>query len=373
MSTQETENHVTPLDSTAHFGQELEVSGHRTSLGQTLRSFGTLSWSIVGIALLAVLVSSAVSALSGILVPLVVAVILGALFSPVSSRLRQWNLSPRLATMCTMLVVLVLVVGVTAIVLVGLIQQAPEIAQQVMLGWNAVASWLREMDLPDELIVQAREALYSFAPYVGQGMLGIVSRTLLGATSLAVGAFFALFFLFFVIKDSGLFPAWFADKIGVREEAVEETYSLSQRSLLQYFRGTALTALITAPVFILPLVILRVPLIFPIFILYFFLSFIPYVGAWITGAFAIVVALGSGGATAALIVALSLLVSNGTIQNVVSSWALGSSLRLHPISVLLATIVGGTVAGVLGMILGPPLLAIYRDVRRLVRDTEASF
>ncbi|WP_313278417.1 AI-2E family transporter [Timonella senegalensis] len=347
-----------------------EHSGSRPSLPQTLQSLGALSWSALGIIILVLLAASALSALSGILVPLVVAVLLGALFTPVYSRLRQWNLSSRLATVCTMVAVLLMIAGVAAIVVVGLLGQAPEIARQFALGWNALASWLHELELPDEFIVQLRETLYSFAPHVGQGMLGVVTRTLMGATSLAIGAFFALFFLFFVIKDSALFPRWVAHQSGLEETLVENTYALSQRSLLQYFRGTALTALITAPIFILPLVILRVPLVLPIFILYFFLSFIPYVGAWLTGAFAIVVALGSGGTTAALIVALSLLISNGTIQSVVSSWALGSSLRLHPISVLLATIVGGTVAGILGMILGPPLLAIYRDARRLVRQSQ---
>ena len=84
---------------------------------------------------------------------------------------------------------------------------------------------------------------------------------------------------------------------------------------------------------------------------------IPFLGAWITGAFAVLIALGTGGPSAALIIGITFIISNGTIQSAVNSWALGSSLRLHPVAVLLATMIGGTVAGLLGMVIGAPVLA----------------
>ena len=84
-------------------------------------------------------------------------------------------------------------------------------------------------------------------------------------------------------------------------------------------------------------------------------------------AFVILIAFGSGGTTAAAIMAVTFLISNGTIQSIVSSWALGSSLRIHPVMVLLATLVGGTVAGLIGMILGAPLAAAVSKSVRVVR------
>ncbi|MDI9627973.1 MAG: AI-2E family transporter [Acidobacteriota bacterium] len=118
--------------------------------------------------------------------------------------------------------------------------------------------------------------------------------------------------------------------------------------------------------------VLQIPLAVPIFILYFFTSFIPFVGAWIAGAFAVLIAFGSGGVPAAVIIAVTILVSNGGIQSAVGSWALGTSLKMHPISVLLATIVGGTVAGIIGMVLGAPLLAaVIRSVEVLTHHRVA--
>lgn len=169
--------------------------------------------------------------------------------------------------------------------------------------------------------------------------------------------FFALFFLFFALRDADRFPHFLARLTHFDAAEVDEVISLSRSAIRGYFRGTAITAILTAPIFMIPLLILGVPLAVPIFVLYFLLSFIPFLGAWITGAFVVLVALGSNGPTAALILATTFVISNGSIQSAVSSWALGSSLDLHPMAVLLATMIGGTVAGLLGMVLGAPVLA----------------
>ena len=46
---------------------------------------------------------------------------------------------------------------------------------------------------------------------------------------------------------------------------------------------------------------------------------------------------------------------------------LGSSLSLHPLTILLATAFGGIVAGMIGLILAAPVLAIGLDLSRELR------
>ncbi len=318
---------------------------------------GSTAWSALGIILLAVVIAAAVGALSGILVPLVVAAILGVVLEPWVSWLERRKVPSALAALVGLVSAVLVAVALVWLLVVGFIQQLPEITRQLMAGWNAFVAWGRGLDLDAVLLEQIREAVSGYAPRVGQGILGLVVSTLSGGVSMVMGTFFSLFFLFFVLKDFRRFGEWLSRTTGADLALVEEVKALSQTAVRGYFRGTAITAIITAPIFLLPLFLLRVPLILPIAILYFFLSFIPYVGAWITGAFAILTAFGAVGPTGALIVGISLLVSNGTIQSAVGSWALGSSLSLHPVIVLLATIVGGTIAGLLGMVLGPPVTA----------------
>ncbi|MBM7368482.1 AI-2E family transporter [Gordonia hydrophobica] len=329
----------------------------RRTAADLLHRLGTASWSLIGIVVLALVAAAAVGAISGILVPLVVAVIIGIVLEPLSEMLQRRGVPAVLATVACLAVLLVVAAGTVTIVVVGFIDQWPEILRQINAGWGVLVGWLNDHGSDTAWLEHVRTAVEQHAPEVGQGVLGAVTSTVYGAVALVMGVFFSVFFLFFVLRDGLRFPDWFASTTSIRADEVHEVVDQCRQSLRGYFRGTAVTALVTAPIFVIPLLILEVPLVIPIFVLYFFLSFIPFLGAWITGVFAVLIAFGSGGTTAAIIIGVTFVISNGTIQSVVSSWALGSSLRIHPVTVLLATMVGGTVAGLLGMVLGAPVTA----------------
>ncbi len=337
-----------------------------------LRHWGLASWSALGIIALTVVIAVALGAVSGIVIPLVIAVILGTVLEPLVELLERRGVPATLATVVALLVAVAVGGGLVALVVWGFLQQVPEISRQLAFGWASLVEWGRSLDLDVAWFEYVRTTFQQYAPQLGQGLLGALSSTFSGVVSFTIGTFFAVFFLFFVLRDARAFPAWLARSTRLDATLVDDVATIAKQSLRGYFRGIAITAVITAPIFMVPLLLLGVPLAVPIFVLYFFTSFIPFIGAWLTGAFAVLIAFGSGGAAAALIVALSLLVSNGTIQNAVSSWALGSALKIHPVVVLLATIIGGTVAGLIGMVLGAPLVAALVRSVRAVREHGAS-
>lgn len=344
------------------------TDGSGSERSGALHRAGETSWAAIGIIILASLIATGVGALSGILVPLTVAGILGIVLEPFVARLERHRVPAALAAVIGLLTT-ILVFGVLVyLVVAGFMQQLPEISRQLLAGWDGMVQWARELDLDVTLIDRLREMVYSYGPVVGQGVVGAIAGTITGGISFIMGLLFSLFFLFFVLRDFRLFGAWISRTTGANPELVRMIKDISRESIQGYFRGTALSALITAPIFLLPLILLRVPLVIPIAILYFFFSFIPFLGPWITGAFAVLIAFGATGPMGALIVAVSLMLSNGTIQNVVNSWALGTSLSLHPTMVLLSTIAGGVIAGLLGMVLGPPVAAVIRKSVLAIRE-----
>lgn len=343
-----------------------------SALYARVKSLGVLAWSALGVIALVVVIFLGVSAVSGILIPLAIAVILGVVLEPLVEFLERRGLPNSLATVVTLLIALGVAAGTVVIVIRGFVDQWPEIYRQLIDGWNDFAAWAQTLDIDDAWLDRARAGVEDLAPAVGSGVLGAVSSTVYGAISLVMGIFFGAFFLFFVLRDGRRFAAWLAPTLHLDLGTVNEVTAISRQSIRGYFRGTAVTAILTAPIFMIPLLLLGVPLAIPIFILYFFLSFVPFLGAWIAGAFVVLIAFGSGGTTAAAIMAVTFLISNGTVQSAVSSWALGSSLRLHPVSVLLATIIGGTVAGLLGMVLGAPVLAAVVKSVEAVRRRRAA-
>lgn len=321
---------------------------------------------VVGVA------AAALSAVSGILVPLVVAAILGIVLEPVVEALKLRRVPAAAAVAITLVLAVAVAACTAAIVVVGFLRQWPQIHRQLLAGWNSLVAWGAGLDVDPRWLEHVRSTLEGHAAQLGQGLLGAVSSTFYGALSLVLGTFFAMFFLFFTLRDATRFQVWLARRAPRRASEIDEIVALSRDSVRGYFKGTAITAVLTAPIFMVPLLLLGVPLAIPILILYFVLSFIPFVGAWITGAFVVLIAFGSGGPTAALIMGITFVASNGAIQSAVSSWALGSSLQLHPVAVLLATMIGGTAAGLLGMVLGAPVLAAIVKSAEAVRRLRAA-
>ena len=75
-------------------------------------------------------------------------------------------------------------------------------------------------------------------------------------------------------------------------------------------------------------------------------------------------ALGEGGIGLALIVLAITLAVNLLLENLLEPVLLGGSLDMHPLLILLATSLGGIIAGMIGLILAAPALAIALDIKR---------
>jgi predicted PurR-regulated permease PerM len=120
--------------------------------------------------------------------------------------------------------------------------------------------------------------------------------------------------------------------------------------------------------------ILDVPLAGTIAVVTLVTAYIPFIGAVVAGAFAVLLALGSQGTTTALIMLVIVILANGMLQNIVSPVAMGATLRMNPLLILVVTISAGAFFGTVGMILAAPLTSaaihISADLRR-VRDASA--
>ena len=102
-------------------------------------------------------------------------------------------------------------------------------------------------------------------------------------------------------------------------------------------------------------------------------AYVPYVGAFVAGAFAVLIALGAKGTTVALIMLVVVILANGLLQNIVQPFAMGSALDLHPLAVLVLTIGAGCVFGMLGLVLAAPLAsAVVHIMRDLARARAAA-
>ena len=103
--------------------------------------------------------------------------------------------------------------------------------------------------------------------------------------------------------------------------------------------------------------LLDVPLAGTIAVVTFVTAYIPFIGAVISGAFAVVLALGANGTSTAAIMLVIVLLANGLLQNIVQPIAMGATLKMNPLLILFVTISAGAFFGTAGLILAAPLTA----------------
>jgi predicted PurR-regulated permease PerM len=103
---------------------------------------------------------------------------------------------------------------------------------------------------------------------------------------------------------------------------------------------------------------LGLPLVIPISVLVFLGSFIPVVGAVVTGALAVFVALiYNGWVTAVIMLGIVLLVQQ-IEGHVLQPLIMGTAVKVHPLAVVLAVAAGSLLAGIPGALFAVPLVAV---------------
>jgi putative heme transporter len=144
------------------------------------------------------------------------------------------------------------------------------------------------------------------------------------------------------------------------------------QSLRGYFVGVTFVAAFNAVVVGVGALILDVPLAGTIALITFVAAYVPYLGAWGAGAFAVLVALGGAGTDAAVAMVVIQLLANGLLQQLVQPIAFGAALGIHPLAVLVVTIAGGALFGAVGLILAAPLTSAATRIAGDVRAHDAA-
>ena len=335
-----------------------------------LRRWGTRSWLILGVLGMLAAGVWVLAQVSGFVVPLIIAAVLGALFVPVV----QWLADRGVPTWGGALAVLLFLAGVVLgsiwLVLAGIVGQYPTIADQVTAGLGTLDTWLEERGVDvgsgDTLVDQLQAGAGDALGGLGSVLPGVFS----GTVSLAIGVAMGAFLVYYVLVDWHSLTAWVGRHMGLDPDTGSAIVGDAVMSVRRYFGSLTLSAVVTAVLIGGAAFAMDVPLAFTIAVITLVTSYIPYLGAIVSGAFATIVALGSNGLTTALILLAVILVVQNVIQTVILARLASTALSLHPIVVLGSTIIGAALAGMLGAALSSPAFAVGVLVQR--RLTAAS-
>ena len=143
--------------------------------------------------------------------------------------------------------------------------------------------------------------------------------------------------------------------MGVPEPTANIVTTNVAKSLRSYFLAVTIIAAFNAILIGGAALILGVPLAGTIAVVTFVGAYVPFVGAWVAGGFAVLIALSTGSTSDALIMAVVALLANGVLQQMIQPFVMGATLSLNPLVVLVVTIGAGCLFGMIGLTLAAPL------------------
>ncbi|MET9963107.1 AI-2E family transporter [Streptomyces sp. NPDC006326] len=301
--------------------------------------------------------------------PVLLALLGTALLGPLYRRLVRMKVQRSLAAALTCLAVLAVAGGATYVVVHALISTGDQIVGSLKRAGHDLAAHFGAAGTSlEDVASHAKELLGKFGATAASGVITGISVV----AEVIATAVLALLLIFFFLRDShraagalrSLAPRTTGDTVvAIARRAF--------RAVEGFMRGTTFIALIDAVFITAGLLILRVPGAVGLGALVFVGAYIPYLGAFISGTVAVLVAFADRGWVIGLWavgVVLAVQVLEGhVLQPLIQS----RTVQMHPAVVMLAITAGASVAGILGMLLAVPLTAAASGVASELRGPPA--
>lgn len=322
-----------------------------------MRDLGFSAWLLVGVGAAVIGLIWLLGLTQTIVMPVITAGIIASVVSPAVDWLHRRGV-PRIVGATLVFVLIALIgFGIGLMVMNGIASEADSLSARLTEGAAEIESVLRDLGVKAETAASANaDTSASVSNAFGaltHGLLGGVERL----TSLVVFLSFTALSLFFLLKDAPTIGGFVERHLGVPVPLAHSILARVASSLRGYFLGVTIVAVWSALLVGAGALLLGVPMAGTITVVTFVGGYIPYIGAWTAGIFAVLIALGAQGPEAALALGVVVLLANGVLQQLVQPVAYGATLNLHPLAVLIVTVAGGCLFGTVGLVLAAPLLS----------------
>ncbi|MCC5035519.1 AI-2E family transporter [Streptomyces sp. WAC 00631] len=303
------------------------------------------------------------------LIPALLALLGTALLLPLFRRLVKAGVKRSIAAGLTCAAVLGAVGGTVYAVTIALVDT-----------WNQIVASLRKAvrDLADRFGASGTsleelggEAVDTLGRFGGTAASSVATGVSWAFQVLGM-AVLALLLVFFFLRDSdraagslrSLVPRGSAD-------IVEAMARRAFEGVEGFMRGTTVVALIDASFITAGLLILGVPAAPGLGAIVFIGAYVPFIGAFVSGTAAVLVALADRGLAIALWTLGVVLVVQMLEGNILQPMVQSRTVRIHPAVVLVVLTAGGAVAGIVGVLLAVPATAAAFGVVRELRERYA--
>lgn len=357
--------------------KELDDQRLREDIPWGVRIAAEWSWRIIIILIAVGVLVWLLGHIMLILISLAIAGLLATLLRPLFVLFRKIKFPRILASMTSILVFLAVVFGILFQVGSNIVSGFADMAEQVQDGIFELINWADEMargfgmEISTEEFNQwMNEALTWIeenSDAIMSGAVGVGSV----AGSIAVGSILVLFTLIFFLSDGPKIWDFLVLFVPAKHRpAIHGAGRRGWTSVGTYMRVQVFVAFVDAVGIGLGAWILDIPLALPIAVLVFFGGFVPIVGAVVTGAVAVLLALVAHDFLTALLMLGVVLLVQQLESNVLQPIVMGKAVKLHPLAVVIAVTAGTTLIGIVGALFAVPVLAFINRVTQYLNKEE---
>ena len=316
---------------------------------------------LLGLCLLAYMISAA----RNVITPLLMAFFLSILLLPVYRVLRKWKFPNVLAIFFSIIAAALVVAGIVfffSMQVANLLRDIPEIQRNLNIHWHSISTWIN-----DKTDFTSRQQL-DWLQKQANAMLGNAGSYLSGAAVTLTGVFvfvgllpiYTFLIMFYKNLLLRFIFLWFGP---AQHETVQVTLTEAESIIKSYLVGlmiqiTYITILLGGLLWMLGIKhALLIGVIFAI------LNLIPYVGALIGNIIGVLLTLTSSQDLMPIFIVLGAIAAVQFLDNnILMPRIVGSKVRLNALASILGVVIGGTLAGVAGMFLSLPVMAILKII-----------
>ena len=331
------------------------------ALPHGVRLAGAWSWRLLVIGAAIAVGIFLIVQLRLIVVPVLIAVLLGGLLVPYKDFLVRHRWPGWLAIVTALLTLIVVVGGLLYLAIWQVTRESHELQTQSVTAFNDFRAWLTTgpLGLTEDQITGAFDSLGK--SFQQDSQVYISGALSLGSTlgHVLTGVLLTLFSVLFILIDGRSIWGWIVRIFPKNSRgAVDGAGQAGWQTLRSFVKVQILVASIDALGIGLGAFFLGLPLVIPISVLVFLGSFIPIVGAVITGALAVFIALIFKGWVFAVIMLGIVLLVQQIEGHVLQPLIMGTAVKVHPLAVVLAVAAGSLLAGIPGALFAVPFVAV---------------
>lgn len=346
-----------------------------TEVPASLRLAAAIAWRVSIVLVTIALVVAALVTVKTIVLPFMLAVVLASGLAPVVAWLRRHRVPKWVAVFIVEITAILVLAALVGLIVGQLAQAVPQLRDRAVVAFTDLQAALTGLGVPvtdgnlSSLVDEGLRALQNNTGAVWTQVTSVGTS----AKHFGEGLFIVLFSTLFLLADGRTIWGWVVRLLPRQARAsVDTAGGAAWATLSRFLQVQLVVAAVNAVGIGLGAALLGVPLAVPIAIAVFLGSFIPFVGAIVTGAMAAGVALVFNGWVVAVVMLVVVVVVHQAESHVLQPLLMGSAVEIHPLAVFLGVLLGTEVAGIAGAFFAVVVIATTNAfVRSIVRSNRA--